>query len=357
MQNDYYDLVVNNMSRALCQAARFKQKVKTTGRAFVQWKMFAHFTRLRKQHQKMLDKEIKRKYLNKAWESWMVTHRAQRDKRKGAQTKADAEQQIEATAMKYQKEISLLQNRLSEALAEVHAAQQHKRDMQNQLKRSFMRGLCAMNLEAMDVLNPEEAKQMGLENLKDDTGAGVSEQAIINHFSKDQNQTGPAQSFQKLASPNGLPDFQSLLPNTATHNQHITNSLKNDLGLAGNLDNNFNSMNMGIYHNSRKEYPSEIPQELIANREDKTYLKTDHLSYDPMKYKNQPELEEKQEINSHQEPHTNFGQLPSSGDDNIDDLYENMLKEFKNRGPSDEPPSKVTLVADPLVASYYSARV
>lgn len=58
--------------------------------------------------------------------------------------------------MKYQKEIQLLQSKLSETTDELEMMNRNKIKMQEQLKNAFMRGLCAMNLEAMNVLQPSD---------------------------------------------------------------------------------------------------------------------------------------------------------------------------------------------------------
>lgn len=72
--------------------------------------------------------------------------------------------------MKYQKEIAMLQSKLKDTMIELEEMKRGKVSMQNQLKRAFMKGLCAMNLEAMDVLD-----------LKDiENGSGISNQKILN---------------------------------------------------------------------------------------------------------------------------------------------------------------------------------
>lgn len=46
-----------------------------------------------------------------------------------------------------------MESRLNEAMAQLDEANKLKMNMQDNLKRAFMRGVCALNFEAMNVLN------------------------------------------------------------------------------------------------------------------------------------------------------------------------------------------------------------
>lgn len=59
-------------------------------------------------------------------------------------------------AMHYNKEMELLQSRLEETTAALNRELAAKVDMQDGLKKAFMRGVCALNFEAMNVLNPAQ---------------------------------------------------------------------------------------------------------------------------------------------------------------------------------------------------------
>lgn len=62
-------------------------------------------------------------------------------------------------AAKYEKEIDLLTNRLNEALAALEDANKNKEEIQENLKKAFMRGVCALNFEAMSILSTKEGKE------------------------------------------------------------------------------------------------------------------------------------------------------------------------------------------------------
>lgn len=64
--------------------------------------------------------------------------------------------ELQHICAQYNKEIEGLRERLSEAQAIVDNEQRHKAMMQENLKKAFMRGVCALNFEAMNILNPSD---------------------------------------------------------------------------------------------------------------------------------------------------------------------------------------------------------
>lgn len=80
--------------------------------------------------------------------------------------------------MKYQKEISLLQSKLRESMDQLTLIERSKAQMQDQLKQAFMRGLCAMNLEAMNVIKPNQPSQSvydtGIDRLADNMSKNIA---------------------------------------------------------------------------------------------------------------------------------------------------------------------------------------
>lgn len=64
--------------------------------------------------------------------------------------------ELQHICSQYNKEIESLRERLNEAQAIVDNEQRHKTMMQENLKKAFMRGVCALNFEAMNILNPSD---------------------------------------------------------------------------------------------------------------------------------------------------------------------------------------------------------
>jgi len=59
--------------------------------------------------------------------------------------------ELSELAAKYNKEIDMLTKRLEETQFQLDEASANTADMQENLKKAFMRGVCALNFEAMNV--------------------------------------------------------------------------------------------------------------------------------------------------------------------------------------------------------------
>lgn len=164
------ELIVHNMSRKLGEYHSFSHMARSSGKAFMAWKTFVVFKNQRKQvrnPEKNLNQQFKayvsslerRYYLKRAFKSFKKAHRERDVRQIEDRVRNAANQELETVSMKYQKEITLLQSKLRTSLDELEAINRSKIQMQEQLKQAFMRGLCAMNLEAMNVLKPGEVAQ------------------------------------------------------------------------------------------------------------------------------------------------------------------------------------------------------
>jgi hypothetical protein len=64
--------------------------------------------------------------------------------------------ELQHIAAQYNKEIESLRDRLRDATGIVDQENRSKTMMQENLKKAFMRGVCALNFEAMNILNPND---------------------------------------------------------------------------------------------------------------------------------------------------------------------------------------------------------
>lgn len=62
--------------------------------------------------------------------------------------------ETERLAAEYEREIETLRAKLAEATQIIETENRNKAQMQENLQQAFMRGVCALNLEAMSALNP-----------------------------------------------------------------------------------------------------------------------------------------------------------------------------------------------------------
>lgn len=127
----------------------------------------------------------------------------------------------------YGKEISDLKAKLAEANTSIEKYKENKIYLQENLKRALMRGVVAMNLEAMNILEPETEK-----NNNNMVLSMANNMVDLNYFNK--------MSF------NDLPNFNNTNSNL---NHNNLNNLNNN-----NAETNFvNVNNSGVKHGSENQ--------------------------------------------------------------------------------------------------------
>lgn len=148
----------NNQKEALADSVgklktmKYETDLKT--KAYISW--FRHHLETKNKRRMMkVTGEMGRKYIMKEiYSSWKIKwndyHREK--SQKTIQNRIEAEKQELANL--YNKEIELLMNRLNVAEAKVTEEEEAKKNIQDNLKKAFMRGVCALNFEAMNILNP-----------------------------------------------------------------------------------------------------------------------------------------------------------------------------------------------------------
>lgn len=84
--------------------------------------------------------------------AWKDQRAVERENKLKASFDDQLQRDLSDLAAKYNKEIDLLSQKLKEANDQLEIANKQKLDMQENLKKAFMRGVCALNFEAMSVL-------------------------------------------------------------------------------------------------------------------------------------------------------------------------------------------------------------
>ncbi|OMJ80977.1 hypothetical protein SteCoe_18686 [Stentor coeruleus] len=123
-------------------------------KAYISWYKY-HSKQQHKKQTKNLMKKLHRKaiinYTFIPWKQvWRVFHQNKGQKLFYEKLEAEKSQ----LSMHYNKEIEILKTRLYDAERRVAVEEEEKTSMQENLKKAFMRGVCAMNFEAMNILNP-----------------------------------------------------------------------------------------------------------------------------------------------------------------------------------------------------------
>ena len=104
----------------------------------------------------MLKKKAAEYYLKRGFRGLLLNSRDAVIRKAEDKVRNEANSELEMVSMKYQKEITLLQSKLRETLDEIESINRSKANQQEQLKKTIMKGLCQMNLDAMNILQPSE---------------------------------------------------------------------------------------------------------------------------------------------------------------------------------------------------------
>eukprot|EP00347_Sterkiella_histriomuscorum_P014474 403360737 len=134
--------------------------------------------------------------------------------------------ELQSICAQYSKEIESLRKKLDEANTVVEQENKNKAMMQENLKKAFMRGVCALNFEAMNILNPndigfqgqiekemEKQVQYAMNDIANQSSASISQRSNF-----DTNSSIHQRSPQKP-----IPQLSGILQqNPFDHNQSYT---------------------------------------------------------------------------------------------------------------------------------------
>jgi len=127
---------------------------KLSSKAFMGWFKFHENAQIEKKLgrvAKVKSKENCMKGVFSAWKSkWRVFH----DQKEAQKRREFIEAEKKELSMYYNKEIETLTRRVQDAEFRLTEEQANKESLQENLKNAFMRGICAMNFEAMNLMNP-----------------------------------------------------------------------------------------------------------------------------------------------------------------------------------------------------------
>ena len=98
-----------------------------------------------------------KKLVFKAWES---RYRKWKVKKNEEDFQLRLKKEMQTIAAQFNKEIDDLRSNLDQANVVIDRDQKTKAMMQENLKKAFMKGVCAMNMEAMTILHPGEGGQV-----------------------------------------------------------------------------------------------------------------------------------------------------------------------------------------------------
>lgn len=132
------------------QSIALKLKVKS----FTSWFSYHKSQQHKKKTEKLLERIHRRAIINFVFVPWKNNWK--KFSLGKMQKKFNEKLEVEKAeiAMHFNKEIEMLNRRLAEAEKKIEFEEESKTAIQENLKKAFMRGVCAMNFEAMNILNP-----------------------------------------------------------------------------------------------------------------------------------------------------------------------------------------------------------
>ncbi|XP_004870278.1 centrosomal protein POC5 [Heterocephalus glaber] len=123
---------------------------------------------------KLADQYFQRTLLKKVWKGWHSLIQRQWKEVVERACQARAEEVCIQISNDYETKVAMLSGALENAKAEIQKMQQEKEHFEDSMKKAFMRGVCALNLEAMTIFqNRNDAGTNFTNNKKEEYGAGV----------------------------------------------------------------------------------------------------------------------------------------------------------------------------------------
>jgi len=162
-------------------------------------------------------------------------------------------------AQKYGKEINDLRNKLNDANILIEQNNQSKAQIQENLKKVLMRGVMAMNMEAMNVLDKDVLQNNDISAIADNIMNNVNE--ISNNNTNSNNPVnikvgGSNEDINKIATV--IPANQSFQP----MNNNLNNNNNNGTLLMNNV--NSNPINKDSYWLNAPSVPMDIQKNIIT---------------------------------------------------------------------------------------------
>ncbi|KAM4875975.1 centrosomal protein POC5 isoform 2-T2 [Thomomys bottae] len=208
------DEVISSLSQAL---GKQKERLELM-RTFFHWRISHVKCRQDVYEGKLADQYFQRTLLKKVWKGWhSVIQRKWKEVVERA-CQARAEEVCVQLSNDYENRIAMLSGALENSKAEIQRLQQEKEHFEDSMKKAFMRGVCALNLEAMTMFQNKSETGLDFTNSrKEEGGPGFqgrerpmhSDVSVAAMSSTVQLQTPPA-AAGGLASASVLPAAASM---------------------------------------------------------------------------------------------------------------------------------------------------
>ncbi|ETE67988.1 Centrosomal protein POC5, partial [Ophiophagus hannah] len=195
------DEVIANLTNAI---EKQKDRIELM-KKFAKWRL-QHFLGKQKAREelyanKLADRLYKLGLLKKAWAIWRSRLNTKGKERMEKAVQSSVESMRAALSNEYEAKLQTVNSALEEARSEIIELQNQRQDYEDAMKKAFMRGVCALNLEAMSMFQSKDFKLdqvVDLSEKRAESGAGTGgPTAKFSSFQYDQ----PMPSTSSLPQP------------------------------------------------------------------------------------------------------------------------------------------------------------
>ncbi|KAM3847628.1 centrosomal protein POC5 [Vipera latastei] len=191
------DEVIANLTHAI---EKQKDRIELM-KKFTKWRL-QHFLGKQKAREevyanKLADRLYKLGLLKKAWATWRSRFNTKRKENLEKAVQTSVESMRAALTNDYEAKLQAVNSELEEARSEIIELQNQRQDYEDGMKKAFMRGVCALNLEAMSMF---QGKDFKLDQVRSQLQPGPSvrssifrqQQEQVNSEVRSQLQPGPS---------------------------------------------------------------------------------------------------------------------------------------------------------------------
>uniref|UniRef100_A0A8C9USB7 Centrosomal protein POC5 n=1 Tax=Spermophilus dauricus TaxID=99837 RepID=A0A8C9USB7_SPEDA len=173
------DEVISSLSHAI---GKQKERIELM-RTFFHWRIGHVSSRQDVYECKLADQYFQRTLLKKTWKGWRSIIQRQWKEVVERACQARAEEVCVQISNDYEAKVSMLSGALENAKTEIQRLQQEKEHFEDSMKKAFMRGVCALNLEAMTMF--QNRNDSGIDftnNKKEEYNSGVQGKEYPTHL-------------------------------------------------------------------------------------------------------------------------------------------------------------------------------
>ncbi|XP_066887268.1 centrosomal protein POC5 isoform X2 [Kogia breviceps] len=171
------DEVISSLSHAI---GKQKERIELM-RTFFRWRISHVKSRQDVYESKQADQYFQRTLLKKVWRGWRAIVQKQWKDVVERACQARAEEVCVQISNDYEAKVAMLSGALENAKAEIQRMQHEKEHFEDSMKKAFMRGVCALNLEAMTIFQNRGDTDF-TNNKREEYGPGVQGKEHSSHL-------------------------------------------------------------------------------------------------------------------------------------------------------------------------------